>query len=47
MSTSLSVNDIAAVKACQETFQRIRKELAKVIVGQDDVIEQVLLAMFV
>lgn len=46
MSTSLSVNDIAAVEACQETFQRIRTELAKVIVGQDDVIEQVLLAMF-
>jgi len=39
-------DDIAAVKRCEEAYQRIKKELGKVIVGQDEVIEQVLIAMF-
>ncbi len=38
-------DDIAAVKRCKESFDRIRKELAKVIVGQQRVIEQVLIAI--
>jgi MoxR-like ATPase len=44
--TSLTQDDIAAVKRCQDGYQRIRQELAKVIVGQDEVIEQVLVTVF-
>src|SRR3954447_17078813 len=39
-------DDIVAVRRCQEAYSRLRKELAKVIIGQSDVIEQVLIAMF-
>jgi MoxR-like ATPase len=39
-------DDVAAVERCQAAYRRIRGELAKVIIGQDDVIEQVLIAMF-
>src|SRR6266581_3504386 len=39
-------NDIAAIQRCQAAYQRLRDELAKVIIGQNDVIEQVLIAMF-
>jgi MoxR-like ATPase len=39
-------NDIAAVERCQQAYNRVRAELAKVIIGQSDVIEQVLIAMF-
>jgi len=38
--------DVAAVKKCEEAYNKIRDELSKVIVGQDEVIEQVLIAMF-
>jgi len=37
--------DVAAVARCEEAYNRLRDELAKVIVGQNDVIEQVLVAM--
>src|SRR5437899_7108254 len=39
-------SDIAAIERCQAAYQRLRDELAKVIIGQSDVIEQVLVAMF-
>src|SRR3954463_16380909 len=39
-------NDVAAVDRCRAAYGRLRKELAKVIIGQSDVIEQVLIAMF-
>ncbi len=39
-------DDLAAVKRCKEAYDRLRTELAKVIVGQDKVIEQVLVAIF-
>jgi len=39
-------DDLAAVARCKESYERIRGELAKVIVGQDKVIEQVLIAIF-
>jgi len=39
-------SDIAAVERCQSAYNRLRGELAKVIIGQSDVIEQVLIAMF-
>ena len=38
-------DDVAAVQGCQSDYQRLRAELAKVIVGQDEVIEQVLITM--
>jgi MoxR-like ATPase len=43
---AVSENDVAAVQRCEKTYDRIREELAKVIIGQNDVIEQVLVAMF-
>lgn len=39
-------DDIAAVQSCEKLYQRIRQELGKSIVGQEDVIEQVLVATF-
>jgi MoxR-like ATPase len=39
-------DDLAAVKRCTQAFEQLRTELAKVIVGQDQVIEQVLVAIF-
>ena len=39
-------DDAAAVKQCEAAYNRIRDELAKVIVGQSEVIEQVLVAIF-
>jgi MoxR-like ATPase len=44
--TQPSASDIAAVQRCEQTYNKLRDELAKVIVGQNDVIEQVLVAMF-
>ena len=41
-----SQDDIAAVQRCEKAYNRIREELSKVIVGQDAVIEQVLVTMF-
>jgi MoxR-like ATPase len=38
-------DDVAAVKQCAEAYGRLRTELAKVIVGQNEVIEQVLVAI--
>ena len=39
-------DDVAAVQNCERAYNRLRDELAKVIVGQNEVIEQVLIAMF-
>lgn len=41
-----SADDLAAVQECEQAYNRLRDELSKVIVGQNDVIEQVLIAMF-
>jgi MoxR-like ATPase len=46
MSKSAEADDVAAVAQCRKTYDRLRSELAKVIVGQSDVIEQVLVAVF-
>ena len=37
--------DVAAVENCQKSYHKLRTELAKVIVGQSTVIEQVVLAI--
>ncbi|MFQ5491334.1 MAG: AAA family ATPase, partial [Phycisphaerae bacterium] len=39
-------DDLTAVQALQEGYARIRAELSKVIVGQDEVLEQLLIALF-
>src|SRR5258706_15359424 len=46
MSDNLPADDVAAVQRCEQAYNRIRDELAKVIVGQDEVVEQVLVAIF-
>jgi MoxR-like ATPase len=38
--------DVAAVARCEESYNRLRDELSKVVVGQSEVIEQVITAMF-
>ena len=45
-TASPTTDDVAAVQRCEQAYRRLRDELAKVIVGQDDVIEQVLVAIF-
>ncbi len=42
---SLPPEDVAAVERCRQAYQQIRRELAKVIIGQDRVIEQVMIAV--
>ena len=42
---SESNSDVAAVSRCQEAYSKIRNELSKVIVGQSEVVEQVLITM--
>jgi MoxR-like ATPase len=39
-------SDLAAVKELKEGYQRIRQELAKVIVGQEEALEQLLVCLF-
>jgi MoxR-like ATPase len=46
MSNDLDKSEVAAVQKCEKAYNRLRDELSKVIVGQSDVIEQVLVAMF-
>jgi MoxR-like ATPase len=46
MSETPSGDDVASVQQCEQTYNRLRDELSKVIVGQEDVIEQTLVAMF-
>src|SRR5262249_33408321 len=38
-------DDVAAVQNCEQAYNRLRGELSKVIVGQNAVIEQVLIAI--
>src|SRR5919108_3347909 len=46
MTDKTNPDDVAAVQRCEQAYKRLRDELSKVIVGQDDVIEQVLVAIF-
>jgi MoxR-like ATPase len=45
-NVKVSSDDLAAVERCKTAYQRIRKEIGEVIVGQSDVVEQVLVAIF-
>lgn len=42
----MSPDDVAAVQRCEQAYNKIRDELSKVIIGQDSVIEQILIAVF-
>src|SRR5215211_9246784 len=44
--TDTSEDDVAAVDRYRLSYGQLREELSKVIIGQGDVIEQVLVAMF-
>ncbi len=46
VSKEVSAKDIEAVKKLAEAYAVVKKELAKVIVGQEKVVEQVLIAIF-
>jgi MoxR-like ATPase len=43
---TLAANDMESVRRLQEGFKQIKQQLAKVIVGQNEVIEELLIAMF-
>src|SRR6476661_1920301 len=43
---SLGQNDLEAIKRVQNAFKEIKKQLGRVIVGQDHVIEELLIALF-
>src|SRR3954469_2482415 len=42
----LGANDLEAIKRVQHAFKEIKKQLGRVIVGQDHVSEELLIAMF-
>lgn len=44
--TEASSDDLAALDKLKSAFQALRAELSKVIIGQDEVIEQLLIAIF-
>jgi MoxR-like ATPase len=46
VSPAPAAGDIAAVEQLRSAQQRLRAEIGKIIVGQDEVVEQVLLAIF-
>jgi len=46
MPTPVEADDVAEIARCREMYDRLRSELSKVIVGQNDVIEEVLVAVF-
>src|SRR5688500_417450 len=46
MTDTPKPDDVAAVQKCEKAYNRLRDEVSKVIVGQNEVVEQVLIAMF-
>ncbi len=45
MSTAPSQSDIAAVESLNDSYKQIKSEIAKVIIGQNDVVEQLLISL--
>src|SRR6266700_1008188 len=43
---SLTSDDMAAIQRWQDAFKDIKRQLARVIVGQNQVIEELLIALF-
>ena len=46
VETTFSSDDIAASRKLRDAYNNLKKQLARVIVGQDDVIEELLIALF-
>ncbi len=46
MSVIAPENDIAMIEKLRDAHQRLRKEIGKVIIGQDQVLDQLLMAIF-
>src|SRR5438309_6363330 len=46
LTADLEANDLDAIQKLQHAFQDIKQQLARVIVGQDQVIEELLIALF-
>jgi MoxR-like ATPase len=44
--SSLGTNDLQAMERVQNSFKEIKKQLGRVIVGQDTVVEELLIALF-
>jgi MoxR-like ATPase len=44
--TNLNDNDVGSIDRLRELYARLRKELARVIIGQNDVIERLAICMF-
>jgi len=45
-SPAPSADDVAAVARCEQVYNRLRDEIAKTIIGQEETVEQTLIAMF-
>ncbi len=45
-SSAPNADEVAAVAALSKTYASLRAEIAKVIIGQDDVVEQLLIGLF-
>ncbi len=45
-NVNIPQDDLAAVERCRTSYDDVRKELSQVIVGMNDVVEQVLIAIF-
>src|ERR1051325_4538020 len=43
---SESLDDLAIIERCRDSYKKIQAEMAKVIVGQKEVIDEVLMALF-
>src|SRR5438309_11330392 len=42
----LAQNDLESIRKLREAFDNIKQQLSRVIVGQDEVIEELLIALF-
>ena len=40
------MSDVAAIEGFVNKYNALKKEIAKIIVGQDDVVDQILIAIF-
>ena len=45
-SNPLPTDDVAAIDVLRDTYAKLTKELSKIIVGQQDVIEQLCICLF-
>ena len=45
-AASLAQSDLDSIRKLRDAFNDIKKQLARVIVGQDQVIEELLIALF-